>query len=223
MLDVATGSGMMVRFLVDRLAGYDEVVGIDRDATVAPAFAERFPDDPRIRFETMDALEMSFPAGSFDTVSMSHGLCEFTDSGRVAVLHAIRRVTRPGGAMIINDSPRDQPTEAQLTHVLLHDWWSDVDAHTGVVHLPFQTRTDLVAQLEALDLENLRLFDVPDDPRDPLDPEQLSWIDGVIDASLERVIDEPALTARGVELRERMHRVGFSLATAQLAVGHVAG
>jgi SAM-dependent methyltransferase len=221
MLDVATGSGRMVRFLVDRLKAYDEVIAIDRDEAVASDFDGRFADDRDVRFERMDALEMSFPAGSFDIVSMSHALCEFADADRATLLQAIRRLARAGGAIIISDTPRDQATKPELTHVLLHDWWSDVDAHNGVLHRPFQSRAELVAQFEVLDLINLRLFDVPDTPGDPFDPDQLAWIDGVIDTSLARVTDEPAIAARGTELRERMHRIGFRLATAQVAMGEI--
>jgi hypothetical protein len=60
---------------------------------------------------------------------------------------------------------------------------------------------------------------VPDTPGDPHDPAVLSWIDGVIDTSLARVDGDLALTARGHDLRERMHRVGFRISTAQVALG----
>jgi hypothetical protein len=33
--------------------------------------------------------------------------------------------------------------------------------------------------------------------------------------------NDPALAARGIELRERMHRVGFRLSTAQVAIGEI--
>jgi SAM-dependent methyltransferase len=221
MLDVATGSGRMVRFLIDRFRGYDEVVAIDRDGAVASDFAGRFIDDHDIRFETMDALDLSFAPGSFDLASMSHALCEFTDADRPTVLQAIRRLVRTAGALIISDTPRDQATDPEMTHVLLHDWWSDVDAHEGITHRPFRSRAEIVADLEALNLHDLRLFDVPDAPGDPFDPDQLAWIDGVIDASLARVDDEPRLAARGMELRERMYRVGFRVATAQVAFGEI--
>ena len=164
---------------------------------------------------------MGYPEKAFDTVSISHALCEFDDGDRTALLRIMRRLIRPGGVLIVSDTPRDQKTEPELTHVLLHDWWSDVDAHNGVLHRPFRARVELVAQVEVLELRSLRLFDVPDSPGDPHDPAQIAWIDGVIDTSLRRVADETALHARGIELRERMHRVGFRLSTAQVAIGEV--
>jgi SAM-dependent methyltransferase len=221
MLDVATGSGNFVSFLVNRLRAYDEVVAVDLDDADVSEFEARFVDLPRIRFETMDALAMSFPAESFDVVSISHALCEFDDADRATLLQSIRRLTKAGGAIVICDTPRDPPTEPELTHILLHDWWSEVDAHNGVLHRPFQTRADLIALVEALNLLNLRLFDVPSDQDDPFDQTQLTWIDGVIDDSLKRVTNDPALAARGIELRERMHRVGFRLSTAQVAIGEI--
>jgi Methyltransferase domain len=211
----------MVRFLIDHLKDHDEVIGIDRDDTVASEFRDQFSDDPRIRFETMDALEMSFRAASFDIVSLAHGLCGFSDADRVKLLRSMVRLTSARGAIIISDTPRDQATEPQMTHVLLHDWWSDVDAHNGVLHRPFQNGAELVALFEALDLVNLRLFDVPDTQDDAFDAAQLANIDGVIDWSLGRVADAPTLAARGNELRERMHQVGFRLGTALVAFGEI--
>jgi SAM-dependent methyltransferase len=222
MLDVATGSGGMIRYLVDHLKGYDEAIGIDVDDANASEFHDKFADEPRIRFETMDALAMAYPPGSFDIVSMAHSLCEFTDADRIKLLQAMVRLIRAGGAFIISDSPRDQTSEPEMTHVLLHDWWSEVDAHNGVLHEPFQRRVELISQFEALNLVNLRLFDVPATYEDPFDATQLTLIDGVIDRSLEKVADAPTLAARGNELRERMHRLGFRLSTALVAFGEIA-
>jgi SAM-dependent methyltransferase len=219
MLDVASGSGRMVRFLIDRLGGHDEVLAIDRDDTVASDFRAGFPDETRIRFETMDALAMPFAPGAFDLVSMSHALCEFDDHDRAGLLRGLRQLVEPDGALVVSETFRDQPTEAEMTHVLLHDWWGDVDAHEGIVHRPFQTRAQLEAQFEALGFGRLRRFDVPDTPGDPDDPAALDWIDGVIDRSMSRVSGERALESRGIELRKRMHRVGFRIATALVFLG----
>jgi ubiquinone/menaquinone biosynthesis C-methylase UbiE len=219
MLDVASGGGRMVRFLIDRLGGHDEVLAIDRDATVASDFRAGFPDQPRIRFETMDALAMPFEAGAFDVVSMSHALCEFSDRDRTVLLRRLRQLVEPDGALVVSESFRDQGTEPEMTHILLHDWWGDVDAHEGIVHRPFQTRAQLEAQFQALGFRRLRLFEVPDTPGDPHDPAVLEWIDGVIDRSMSRVSGERALESRGIALRKRMHRVGFRIATALVFLG----
>jgi ubiquinone/menaquinone biosynthesis C-methylase UbiE len=221
MLDVATGDGNMVRYLIDRLKSYDDVVGIDTDDSFASEFADKFVDEPRVRFERMDALTMSFPHESFDTVSMAHALCMFDDAGRAMLLQQMRRMARAGGAIIISDTPRDEVTEPELTHVLLHDWWSAEDIHNGALHRPFQSRADLITHFESLNLRNRRFFDVADEQRDPFDSVQLARIDKVIDWSLGRVKDDAALTARGTELRERMHGVGFLIANALVVVGEV--
>ena len=221
MLDVATGGGRMVRFLIDRLGGHGEVLAIDRDDTVAADFRAGFPDEPRIRFETIDALAMPFAAGAFDLVSMSHALCEFDDRERTDLLRQMGRLIEPDGALVVSETFRDQATEPEMTHVRLHDWWGDVDAHDGIVHRPFQTRAELEVQFQALGFHRLRLFDVPDTPGDPHDPAVLDWIDGVIDGSMSRVSGERALESRGVELRKRMHRVGFRIATALVFLGDV--
>jgi SAM-dependent methyltransferase len=219
MLDVATGSGRMARYVLDRLAGHGEVIGIDRDETVEPDFRATFEAEPEVRFVAMDALDLSFPAGSFDVVTMSHALCAFDDDDRDRLLRSLVDVLTADGVLIVSETYRDQAAEPERTHVLLHDWWGEVDAHEGILHRPFQTRAELRARMEALPFRSLRYSEVAEEPSDPLARSTLEWIDGVNDAALARAAGQPALLERGAELRDRMHRVGFRIARAQVALG----
>jgi SAM-dependent methyltransferase len=91
-LDVGCGAGL----LLNRLRGrFDEVLGVDADATMATVSTERFAGDPRVgvrhaRFEQVD--------GTFDAITM------------VAVLHhlpleaALRHASEllePGGRLLV--------------------------------------------------------------------------------------------------------------------------
>lgn len=91
-LDVGCGAGL----LLSRLRGhFDEVLGVDADAAMAAASAERFAGDPAVavrhaRFEDVD--------GAFDTITM------------IAVLHhmpleaALRHASEllePGGRLLV--------------------------------------------------------------------------------------------------------------------------
>jgi hypothetical protein len=60
-LDVATGDGAFIRFLLDGLRDHGEIVGIDSNGARAEAFTEALGDRPGVRFVPMDARALAFP------------------------------------------------------------------------------------------------------------------------------------------------------------------
>jgi len=216
-LDVATGTGSFVTFLVDGLRSHGEIVGIDESADRASAFAEAFGDRPDVRFEVMDAHHLAFADGSFDTACVSNSLHHFEDPA--PVLAEMLRVVRPGGHVVINEMYRDGQSEPQLTHVLLHHWWAAVGRATGEVHRETYERAAIVAIIERLGLADLRLFDIEDATEDPHDPGTIAELEAAIDRFQERAIDLPDLRAQGEEMRTRLRAVGATGATQLVAVG----
>ena len=92
-LDVATGAGGFVRFLLDGLRDHQEIVGIDANPARAAAFAEAFGDRDDVRFVEMDAHHLAFDDATFDAVSVSSSLHHFVDP--TPVLAEMLRVVRP--------------------------------------------------------------------------------------------------------------------------------
>jgi SAM-dependent methyltransferase len=96
-LDVGCGTGEITA----RLAGkfpQASFVGIDlEESHLAKARARCAAFGSRVRFETGDALALSFGDATFDLVVCRHLLQAVPDAGRV--LDEIRRVLRPGGRM----------------------------------------------------------------------------------------------------------------------------
>lgn len=217
LLDVATGGGLFIVYVRKRLKDYHEIVGIDSDESAAARFAKRCGDDPRIRFEPMDARDLRFPDATFDTVAIGNALCEFKEPS--AVLSEMFRVLRGGGHLILAEAYRDQHSEPTMTHVLFHDWWVAVEGLAGSQHQPFRPRADLIRSLRELGLLDLRLRDVPSETSDPREPALLAEIDDLTDRNLILARGNPELKARGEALRRRMHDVGFQECTDLLAVG----
>jgi demethylmenaquinone methyltransferase / 2-methoxy-6-polyprenyl-1,4-benzoquinol methylase len=92
-LDVATGTGDLAIELSGRGA---QVVGLD--------FSERMLElarakAPAIEFVQGNALELAYPDGSFDAVTVGFGARNFADLDRG--LRELARVTRPGGRVVI--------------------------------------------------------------------------------------------------------------------------
>ncbi len=220
-LDVATGGGGFAATLKENLASYTEIVGVDTSERAEVAFWERFKTDPTVRFTRMDATHLEFPDSSFDTVSICSSLHHLPSP--LQALNEMKRVARPDGLLIVNEMYRDHQTDTQLTHVLLHDWWGRADTARGICHNPTYRRDEIVSMLQSLGLADLTLEDLVDLSDNPLAPDTLAEIDGVIDQYIHERIqglpEEDALRAQGESLRERARRVGFHGASALVIIG----
>jgi ubiquinone/menaquinone biosynthesis C-methylase UbiE len=215
-LDVATGSGAFIHFLLERLKGYTEIIGIDTSERVAAAFEAAFADKPKIRFRSMDGCHLEFEAESFDLVCISNSLHHFDDPR--AVLHQMVRVLRPGGHLLVCEMYRDGQTEAQMTHVHLHHWWAAVDRVNGLTHHETFRREELVGLVSALGLKEEAQYDLSDVSVDPKGPSILEELNPVFERYMQRADGHPDLQRRGEELRQRMAEIGFHSATAWLSV-----
>lgn len=216
-LDVATGAGGFVRFLLDGLQDHAEIVGIDANAARAEPFAAAFQDRDDVRFVAMDAFDLRFADGSFDTVCVSNSLHHFADPA--PMLAEMLRVLRPGGHLIVNEMYRDGQSDEQMTHVLLHHWWAAVNTVQGEIHRETYRRAEIVDLLEGLGLADLRIVDLANPEEDPRDPETIAGLEAAIDHHHALADGHPELQERGEELRTRLHAIGARGATQLLAIG----
>lgn len=221
-LDVATGPGGFIHFLLAGLPGYQEIIGIDSAERMAAPFAQAFADQPNIRFRVMDARRLEFMDEAFDLVCISNSLHHFpaepASEGPAAVLAEMLRVLRPGGHLLVSEMYRDNQTETQQTHVELHHWWGAVDAANGIVHRETYTRQELVYLVAGLGLTGLTLYDLADSSEDPRSPELIAELAPVFDRYIQRAAGHPELQQRGEELRQRVAEIGFHSATTLVAL-----
>lgn len=202
-LDVATGSGGFIHFLLDGLQGYTEIIGVD-NVDRAAVFAEAFKENPNIHFQQMDAHHLDFADSSFDLVCISNSLHHLDP---LPVLREMRRVLRPDGFLLVSEMVRDGQTETQMTHVLLHHWWAAVDTVSGIVHRETYQRRELVEMANSLGLEN------------PKDPAILAELNPIFERYIQRAEGHPDLQKRGEELRQRVAEIGFHSATTLMLIG----
>jgi demethylmenaquinone methyltransferase/2-methoxy-6-polyprenyl-1,4-benzoquinol methylase len=97
-LDIAAGTGTSSEALAD--AGVD-VVPADFSIGMLRVGRWRRPDLP---FTAADAMRLPFADGAFDAVTMSFGLRNVEDTA--ATLAEFRRVTRPGGRLVVCEFSR---------------------------------------------------------------------------------------------------------------------
>ena len=95
LLDVATGTGAVLRALRERAAPPRSVTGVDSSAAML-AHVGALPQGWSVRVG--DARALPFEDGAFDAVSASYVLHVVEDLP--AVLAEIRRVLRPGGRLV---------------------------------------------------------------------------------------------------------------------------
>lgn len=218
-LDVATGNGNFIQYLIENLKAYDEFVGIDTSEKHVSTFEQVFTGKP-VRFAMMNAARIEFPDASFDTVCISNSLHHMSDLEQV--LAEMRRVLKPGGHLIISEMFCDGQTEAQMTHVLLHHWWAAIDRAKGIPHNETYTRQQLLDILSGLAMVEISVHYTCDLSTDPKDPETTKYLIEVTDQYLQRLeglLAEDVFRARGMELRQRMEKIGFHSATSLLFIG----
>jgi demethylmenaquinone methyltransferase / 2-methoxy-6-polyprenyl-1,4-benzoquinol methylase len=124
-LDLATGTGDLAIELGRRVWPGGEVLGSDfseRMLSLARAKAERLDTGAELvrpRFEWADALELPYPADSFDAATVGFGVRNFSDRARG--LSEMVRVVRPGGRVVILEMTT--PTRPPLS--LFYRLWFD--------------------------------------------------------------------------------------------------
>ena len=119
-LDVATGTGDLALELARRVAPGGEVVGSDfSEGMLTRAREKARTAGADIRFEWGDALELSYPDGSFDAATVGFGVRNFADLARG--LAEMARVVRPGGRVVVLEFTT--PTRAPLS--LFYRLWFD--------------------------------------------------------------------------------------------------
>lgn len=97
-LDVATGTGGLLRELVARGADPREAVGVDQSASMLALAATRLP--PGWSLVRGDARRLPFADQAFDAVVACYLLHLLEPDDRRQVLAEISRVVRPGGRVV---------------------------------------------------------------------------------------------------------------------------
>jgi len=220
-LDVATGNGNFVGMLIENLADYTEITGIDSNARVVDVARGNFKQD-HIHFQVMNATRLDFPDAGFDTVGIAYSLHHLEDLPRA--FSEMRRVLKPGGHLIIAEMYRDNQTETQLSHVYLHHWCAVIDNALGVSHRETYTRQQIIDLVSALALRDCQFYDYAELEQDPKDEQTIKRLDAALDQYSERAKNIPNATelrTRGDELRARIHRIGFHSATILIGIGQL--
>lgn len=118
-LDVGVGTGCNIPFYPEG----SKVVGIDMSERMLDRARERARELGRpMTLRPMNLLSLDFPDGSFDTVSATFVLLCLPDELQKAALRELRRVTRPGGRILILDYRQSPKAGLRLLRQCLAPW-----------------------------------------------------------------------------------------------------
>jgi 2-polyprenyl-3-methyl-5-hydroxy-6-metoxy-1,4-benzoquinol methylase len=207
-LDVATHEGHFVKILAEQLLSYQQIVGIDIDEkSVRAAAIDQTNGNPR--FMVMDAEQLAFTDGSFDSVTISASLHHLVNVQHV--LGEMVRVLKPGGHFILLEMHRDTQSEATQTFISLHQWVAEVDTALGFLHHKTFSRQEFIDCTARLGLSKVEYTDIIDLDSDPKELARVAQLERLIERTIQRAggtSQSAELKARGNELRERLYTFG---------------
>ena len=186
-LDVGCGTGEITGRLAEKFS-HASFIGVDLEvAHLARARVRCASFGSRIRFETGDALALSFPDGTFDLVVCRHLIQAVPDAARA--LAEIRRVLRPGGRihLIAEDYGmlHCHPTELDAD-----DFWQRIPRIYGpAIGCDLRIGRKTFTLLHDLEMTDIRVDYIVVDtlrvPRDTFARIWEAWRDGYTDSIVE--------------------------------------
>jgi len=105
-LDVATGTGALLRELAQRNQSTGQVIGVDHSPSMLSG-ARGLPSS--VRLVVADARALPFPSACFDVISLCYLVHLLQPGDRRRVFDAVRRVVRPGGRIVTVTVDTEQP------------------------------------------------------------------------------------------------------------------
>lgn len=127
-LDVGTGKGGFLPVLIKTFPTA-EITGVDPDTESIEVAQMQYPG---IKFHVMGAEKLLFDDHMFDVVSISKALHHLPNIKKS--LKEIKRVTKPGGFIIINEPISDRLNPAQEVYKTYHHFRSHIDRLQGIFH-----------------------------------------------------------------------------------------
>ena len=148
----------------------------------------------------------------------------------IIVLTEMKRVLIPGGYFIISEMFRDNQSEKQMSHVLLHHMGAKIDMLLGNYHEETYEKEKLINIAKEAGIEIKEILEYYTEEEQNKDPELTEekqkeiiqqWCSS-IKGILEGLKDNPQyeeLKNYIEELEEKLRKIGFHLATFVMIIG----
>ncbi|GET30336.1 class I SAM-dependent methyltransferase [Prolixibacter sp. SD074] len=206
LLDIATGEGDFLAFLLNAFALYESGTGLD----INPAnlkVAEEKLSNPAVTLVEGNAEKLDFDGEYFDTVSISNSLHHFPNPR--LVLKEMTRILAPGGLLLISELVCEDLTPAQESHLSYHHLKADMDMAAGHFHRHTFTRDEVVNLVEGLPMVVDKVF-LAFDNEPMLNSSERMWR---FFRMLDERVNEFTGHDRGKEFEERAETVKENIST----------
>jgi len=141
LLDIATGEGDFLFFLLDSFSSFDSATGLDMNPENLK-IARRNAGMQKIDFVQGNVRKLPFEDNYFDTVSVSNSLHHFDHP--VKAIQSMLRVLVPGGLIVINEMINEHLNPAQQAQFEYHSLKAEVDTLEGRYHRKIYTKDELL-------------------------------------------------------------------------------
>lgn len=209
LLDVATGEGDFLRFLLDTVATFDSATGLEpTKESLAIARNKLFPY--KVDLVLGNVRKLPFEESYFDFVTLSNGLHHFEQPAKA--IQSMMRVLLSGGRLLINETVSDGLNPAQRAHLDFHALKADIDSAKGIYHHHYYTREEIFALLQEAHVEAEHIF-LSDNEPDMLSSKEKIWqfshkIDEMVESAGE-LSQKNSFESRSWELKEKIRTFGF--------------
>jgi SAM-dependent methyltransferase len=211
LLDVATGEGDFLRFVLDSVASFDSATGLEPNKErLAIAKNKLFPY--KVDLIPGSVRKIPFEDNYFDFVTVSNALHHFELP--VKSVQNMMRVLVAGGRLLVNETVCDRLNPAQAAHLEYHTLKADIDAARGIYHRHTYTTREIMDILKEAHVEVEKTILAADEPP-MLNSKEKIWqfshkIDEMIAAAGE-LPQKHSFESRGWSLKERIRMDGFQL------------
>ncbi|MEI7831494.1 MAG: methyltransferase domain-containing protein [Prolixibacteraceae bacterium] len=209
LLDVATGEGDFLRFLLESVASFDSATGLEPNKeSLAQAKNKLFPY--KVDLVLGNVRKLPFEESYFDFVTVSNGLHHFEHP--VKAIQAMMRVLVSGGRLLINETICDTLNPAQEAHHEFHTLKADIDTAKGGYHRHNYNRAELFALLQEAHVEAEKIF-ISDNEPPMLNSKEKVWqfthkIDEMVELAGE-LPQKNSYESRSWALKEKIKSHGF--------------
>ncbi|HEY3390544.1 MAG TPA: class I SAM-dependent methyltransferase [Prolixibacteraceae bacterium] len=161
LLDVATGEGDFLLYLLDSFSSIDSITGIDINPENLKIARKKLVNQ-KVDLLQGNVRKLPFEDNYFDTVTVSNSLHHFENP--VKAIQNMLRVLIPGGLIVINEMINENLNPAQQAQFEYHSLKAEIDTASGSYHRKIYTRDELLEIVHECGLEPAVLVTSEDPP-----------------------------------------------------------
>ena len=151
LLDVATGEGDFLIYLLSSFSSFESATGLDINPEILKKAKQKIGNQ-KVEFMQGNVRKLPFEDNYFDTISVANSLHHFDHPEKA--IQSMLRVLIPGGLLIINEMINNgQLNPAQQAHFEYHSLKAGIDTASGSFHRKLYTKEELLDIVRESSLE----------------------------------------------------------------------